>query len=67
MTDLSKTDSDFEINITFRILHFLALHFYKFLVKKKKNHAQYTQIGMIFFKLIAQKFWFFNFGFYLTP
>ena len=78
LTDLSKIGTnfevdfkvdfqgDFEVDVSFFILHFSESHFYKFLVKKKKNHDQYTQIKMVFFKLTAQNYHLFNFTFYLT-
>ena len=49
---------DFEIDFGLFVLHFFEFRFYKFLDEKKKNPALYAQIGMVFFKLINQKFFF---------
>ena len=56
---------DFKIDFGLFILYFLEFRFYKFLIQKKENRAIYTQIRTVFFKLIDQKYGFFNFAFYL--
>ena len=57
---------DFELDFGFFVLDFLELRFYKYFVKKKKICALHAQIGTVLFKLINQKYCFFNFAFYLT-
>ena len=47
--------ANLEINFDFFILYFFKFHFYKFFVKKKKICTLYTQIKIVFFKLINQK------------
>ena len=78
LTDLSKIGTDFEVdfglgfqvhfevNVGFFVLHFPASQFYKFLIEKKKNYAQHTQIETVLCELIAQNNRFFGFTFYLT-
>ena len=55
---------DFKIDFGLFILHFLEFSLYKFFIKKE-NCTLHAQIETGFFKLIDQKYFFFNSAFYL--
>lgn len=57
---------DFEVDFGLFVLHFPGSHFYEFLVEKKKNHAQHSQIETVVFELVAKNYRLFGFAFYLT-